>query len=563
MRADLRLSLTAVVTAAALAATTAPALAEDTPVSSPVGVGRAVTDETQRGTFKVTAWTDARGAKITAVSARVRQGDTVLAEFPALSSLASWSDPSLEAAYAPPAGTVLKLVEDGGVMPALGTYAIDVTATDSLGNRITRTDAGRLDFRVRPELKFGVSVPSWEDRAARGQGTLIGVEPGSGDVVPLGGRTITLRPPESSGGTVHTAVTDGTGAFTGSPVPIPRGSYESFAATFTEDSAEVHGTTSEYRWVDSLKARQVKVTATADKKRAANGEPVTVSGRMTDPATGNAPLANQPVRVYLGHHEYGRPYGKTVHTDADGRFSVRLIAAAGIEGAGYWRVDSADPYLMFPLLSGVLAVPVESRTDRLSTSLTANGKLTVTGVFRARYQLHSFPDRQQYVQLEQAVNGVWKKVGPTASVNSLYWNTFTISLNSRGGWFRLRHLTSDEFAESSTPSFRLARAETRTVGLNAGPEPVRKGADVTVTGAVQHYLDGAWRTLGNATVKLEFQPRGSTSWKPVGTGRASRSGQVSLRAKATADGSWRIRYYGDATHFDSPANAGGDYVDVR
>lgn len=194
MRADLRLSLTAAVAAVALAATTAPALADTTPAATPtVGIGRAVTDDTQRGTFAVTAWTDAPQAKVTAVSARIRQGDTVLADIPSLTPGPTW-DPTQAATYRLPAEATLKLVEDGGTLPSLGTYAIDVTATDSLGNKLTRTDAGRLDFRLRPDLvSFGVGVPAWDDRNARPQGNLSAVQPGSGDIVPLPDRTVTVR----------------------------------------------------------------------------------------------------------------------------------------------------------------------------------------------------------------------------------------------------------------------------------------------------------------------------------------------------------------------------------
>ncbi|MEV7570791.1 hypothetical protein [Streptomyces tanashiensis] len=86
---------------------------------------------------------------------------------------------------------------------------------------------------------------------------------------------------------------------------------------------------------------------------------------------------------------------------------------------------------------------------------------------------------------------------------------------------------------------------------------------MTVTGGLPHYWDGAWRAYGNAPVVLQFQPKGSRTWKTVASGRSGSTGKVSLRAKAGADGSWRIHCFGDYRHFNSPASAGGDYVDVR
>ncbi|MFD3532482.1 hypothetical protein [Streptomyces sp. NPDC058664] len=564
MRADLRLPLTAVLTAAALAVTTAPALADGTTAAdTPVGIGRAVTDDTQRGTFRVTAWTDAAQAKVTAVSARIRQGDTVLADIPALTPAPSW-DPALVNTFVLPDSATLKLVEDGGGIPALGTYSIDVTATDSLGNKETRTDAGQLDFRLRPELSvFTLGKPTYADRNARPAGALVGIQPGSGDVVPLAGETVSVQRITPVKTPAQEVFTDGSGGFAGAPYPISTEEFDhgsTFVATFTGDSAQVHGRTEQYRQVHEWIPRKVLVTAASDKRRALNGETVTISGRMTDPAAGNAPVPHHPVRVRLGAPRYGIGTPVTVLTGADGRYVARLVAASGRE-AGGWTVDSPDRYLSYDPVYGALAIPVESRTDLTSVGLSADGRVTVSGTFRATYEKDYFPTTQ-YIQLEQSVIGGWKRIA-TASVNSAYYNDFTLSAASRGGWYRVRHLTTDQFAESGSGSFRLVRNDTRIVSLNAGPEPVVKGGYVTVTGGLQHYWDGAWRAYGNAPVVVQFQPRGTTTWKQVATGRAAANGKVSLRVKATADGSWRIRHYGDYRHFSSPAAAGGDYVDVR
>ncbi|MFF8380833.1 hypothetical protein ACF07V_32385 [Streptomyces sp. NPDC015661] len=452
-----------------------------------------------------------------------------------------------------PSEATLKLVEDGGGIPSLGTYAIDVTATDSLGNKLTRTDAGRLDFRLRPELAFGVGVPAWDDRNARPQGTLTGVQPGSGDVVPLPERQVSVRRDGAAVEAPRTLVTSATGDFTGEPYAVA-GPGDTFTASFAEDSTEVHGTVHASRDVWEYKPRRVTATAAADRKRAFDGETVTVSGLLTDPAAAGAPLAEQPVRVAFG------PRSKTVLTDATGRFSAQLLASAGA-GQYEWEVTSGDPFLSFDRLSGPLAVPLDSRTDLLAASLSADGSVSVTVSLRAVYA----PDMyfsEQTVQLEQSVVGGWKRVTPREMIYG--GNEITLNAAGRGGWYRVRHLTTDELAESATYSFRLVRSDTRIVSLNAGPEPVTKGGYVTVTGGLQHYWNGAWRAYGNAPVVLQFQAKGTTAWRQMATGRSNASGNVSLKVKATADGTWRIRHYSaDHLHFHSPASAGGDYVDVR
>ncbi|WP_329622014.1 hypothetical protein OG357_17330 [Streptomyces sp. NBC_01255] len=574
MRADLsascRRSLTAGLAAAALAAGTLTVTAAPAAhAATLVGIGRAVTDDAQRGIFQVTAWTDAPNARITKVSATVRQGSTVLVDIPTLPVVPDPWDPSAANLFRLADAATLKLVEDGGRIPALGTYAIDVTATDSLGNKQTRTDAGQLDFRLRPEVTLVPTKPTYADRNARPSGTVVGIQPGSGDRVTLSDRPVAIeRTSPAQDGTwsaAQQAVTDAAGRFTSPPFPISSEDLGTsaihFRTTVTADTPEIHGTVTDYLSVSDYVSRKVAVTATADKKRALNGQTVTISGRMTDPAAAGAPVAGHQVRVRLGGPTYGTGPSAVVRTGTDGRFTARLVAIAGKE-SGNWFVESPDRYVSFPDLHGALAIPLESRTDLRTYGLSADGRVTVSGTFRARYVPEPNFETSQFVRLEQLVGRDWKAIA-WASVNSAYFNDFTLSAASKGGWFRVRHLTTDQFAESVTPSFRLTRLDTRIVSLNAGPEPVAKGGYVTVTGGLQHYADWAWRAYGNAPVVLQFQPRGSTTWKQMATGRSNASGNVSLKAKATGDGTWRIRHYGDSRHFNTPAAAGGDYVDVR
>ncbi|MDV5147396.1 hypothetical protein R1T08_25280 [Streptomyces sp. SBC-4] len=574
MRADRPSSygraLTAGLAAAALAAgTLTVAAAPAAHAATLVGIGRAVTDDAQRGIFQVTAWTDAPNAKITKVSAKVRQGSTVLADIPTLPVVPDPWDPSAANLFRLADAATLKLVEDGGRIPALGTYAIDVTATDSRGNKQTRTDAGQLDFRLRPEVTLVPTKPTYADRNARPSGTVVGIQPGSGHRVTLADRPVTVeRLSPAQDGTysaTQQAVTDAAGRFTSPPFPISSEDLGTaaihFRTTVTADTPEIHGTVTDYLSVSDHVSRKVAVTATADKKRALDGQTVTISGRMTDPAASNAPVANHQVRVRLGGPTYGTGPTAIVRTGTDGRFTARLVAIAGKE-SGHWFVESPDRYVSFTDVHGPLAIPLDSRTDLRSYGLSADGRVTVSGTFRARYEAEPNFPTAQFVRLEQLVDGGWKAIA-WASVNSAYFDEFTLSAASRGGYFRVRHLTTDQFAESVTPTFRLARLDTRIVSLNAGPEPVAKGGYVTVTGGLQHYADYNWRAYANAPVVLQFQPRGSTTWKQMATGRSNASGNVSLKAKATGDGTWRIRHYGDGKHFNTPASAGGDYVDVR
>ncbi|WMX45814.1 carboxypeptidase-like regulatory domain-containing protein [Streptomyces roseicoloratus] len=556
MRSDLRrLSAVSLVTALTLGAAVGPAFAEDAPAASPVGIGRALTNDAQRGTFKVTAWTDAPQATVTSVSAKVRQGDTVLAEIPALEE-----NTASRGTFALPEASTLKLTEDGGSIPSLGRYAIDVTATDSLGNTVTRADAGTLDFTLKPRLgNFSIGNPSWSDRNLHPKGSLFGVQPGSGDEVPLPGRTVSYgRYGEDA--PLGSAATDETGAFAGEPVPVDRPTAQ-VEATFSENSAQVHGTTS-YGAYTSGQEKRLTVTASADKTRAESGETVTVSGRVTDPTADGAPMADVPLLARLGD---GLP--KTVHTDAEGRFSVQLVAAPGRTSWGDWSgwsVQSENYTFLSFHASGPLALPADTRTSVLGYKLATDARLSVYGELRSPYQGWTSTSSQQTVVLEQSPDGQtgWKQISSVSFYNHNEGRTpFVAAAWNKGGWFRIRHVANDHLGASVSKPFYVVRTESRVAGLKASPDPVRKGSAITVTGTLQHHTSGAWRGLGSQPVSVWYKKWGTSTWKQVASGKTTSTGAISLKTTASADGWYQIRYYGDGTHFQT--FSGQDWVDVR
>ncbi|MFF8478945.1 calcium-binding protein [Streptomyces sp. NPDC015414] len=110
-------------------------------------------------------------------------------------------------------------------------------------------------------------------------------------------------------------------------------------------------------------------------------------------------------------------------------------------------------------------------------------------------------------------------------------------------------------------SFGLKRAARLTV--NASPEPVAKGARITVTGKLVRANWDTYRYAGYAgqAVKLQFRPKSSSTYTTVATVNTSDTGTLRTTVKAVSDGYWRWNFTG--THTTGPAKATGDYVDVR
>ncbi|MFJ3669648.1 calcium-binding protein [Streptomyces sp. NPDC090106] len=110
-------------------------------------------------------------------------------------------------------------------------------------------------------------------------------------------------------------------------------------------------------------------------------------------------------------------------------------------------------------------------------------------------------------------------------------------------------------------SFGLKRAARLTV--NAAPEPVAKGATITVTGKLVRANWDTYRYAGytGQAVKLQFRPKNSSTYTTVATVGTNSTGNLRATVKAVKDGYWRWNFTGTRT--TGPAKAAGDFVDVR
>ena len=117
-------------------------------------------------------------------------------------------------------------------------------------------------------------------------------------------------------------------------------------------------------------------------------------------------------------------------------------------------------------------------------------------------------------------------------------------------------------------TFRLLR-HTRWTSLNASPEPVKKGKNVTITASLQRadWEKDAYVRFGGSAQRatVQFKAKNSTKWTNVKRVGFTSTGRVStkLAAKGTTgrDGSYRIHIAGSSTY--SAATSKADYVDVK
>ncbi|MFF7748783.1 calcium-binding protein [Streptomyces sp. NPDC007971] len=98
---------------------------------------------------------------------------------------------------------------------------------------------------------------------------------------------------------------------------------------------------------------------------------------------------------------------------------------------------------------------------------------------------------------------------------------------------------------------------------DASPEPVRKGATLTVTGKLSraNWDDNAYHGYAGQSVKLQFRKAGTRTYTTVRTVTTSSTGTLRTTVAAAADGYWRYSFAGTTT--TASATAAGDYVDTK
>jgi hypothetical protein len=126
--------------------------------------------------------------------------------------------------------------------------------------------------------------------------------------------------------------------------------------------------------------------------------------------------------------------------------------------------------------------------------------------------------------------------------------------------------TDDDYDESTrifTNGFSLKRrTEWSPVGVNATPEPVKKGSTITITGRLKiaNWAEQRYDGYSKRNIAVEFRTA-TGSYSTVKTITSGSGGYVKTTVTAVRDGVWRFRYAGNS--YAGGATAVGDSVDVK
>ncbi|MHC5905219.1 DUF5707 domain-containing protein [Streptomyces sp. S6] len=128
-------------------------------------------------------------------------------------------------------------------------------------------------------------------------------------------------------------------------------------------------------------------------------------------------------------------------------------------------------------------------------------------------------------------------------------------------WAIARAKDTNYVQRDNAKTFQAQRQSKLTV--NAAPKRVKKGKTITVTGALTRADWDAAKFSGYSgqSVKLQFRKNGSSGYTTLKTVKTDSRGNLKATTPATADGSYRFTFAGNAG--TSEVAAAGAFVDVQ
>lgn len=288
---------------------------------------------------------------------------------------------------------------------------------------------------------------------------------------------------------------------------------------------------------------------------------VTYQGRVVykGPDGGYLPPAG---KVTLNVSGFDQP---AVALDENGRYDASIVLPHG--GQAWVRFAGTDFLPSTSFVEYVPGAPLH-RTEFTEVSAAPDpvgkgARVTVSG------RVEPSPTAAQPIVLEFCPDGAgtWTRVGQGNSDGGGFVKVSAVA--SRDGEWRLTYAgdftegATDFFSSSqSAPQHVDVRYRTAVAAFNAGPEPVRKGKTLTVSGVLKRSVDGkALKAWAGRPVYVYYRATGSKTWTYAGSAKTDRYGKFRKGFKAGRDATWKTVYKGDADHL--PADSPTDYVDVR
>ncbi|TDC44528.1 hypothetical protein E1281_33650 [Actinomadura sp. KC345] len=304
------------------------------------------------------------------------------------------------------------------------------------------------------------------------------------------------------------------------------------------------------------------------------GDQVAISGRLDwqSPDGVWAPLAGKELDLRFDKATGGDWHTiATPTTDANGRYSVPVTISAN----GAWNVDFANDPVNLPddyytYESSYAVTKVRQVAYRTSVSgfnagpepAARDRNVTAYGTVMRRMADGRWAPATAFgnVVLQFSTDGKTWRNRDVQSMGGDGGFAFHVPAERDGYWRAVVPQSGRTEQSTGGADYVNVKYRTHLHRYNASPEPVKKGAYITVKGLLYRYMPGGKPGPG-ANIHIYFRPKGSSTWTKKAITKTARNGWFSRKFKASRDGTWLARYWGSGTYIGS--NHPSDYVDVR
>jgi hypothetical protein len=445
-----------------------------------------------------------------------------------------------------------------GELP-LGTYTIEVQASDQGGDSTDDTDAGTLAYLIQPTVTLSVSPAAFSyGQNVTLSGTDTGLYPDGSDQ-PVAGQEI-----EIDGQSDAAATTGSDGSFS-LTLQAGVGQVGDVLTGPGADSTAVANATTAQVFSNYVQTTVVidpmRITETVNPSTVTSGTDATISGTVSfESGSTWLPLAGATLQASVPTNtKYYPPLQWTTTTDASGNYTFTVLTTAPHQYTLGLNSGFLDDWMSWSPVALVIApihVPVQ---DQFSARMTGSGQVQLTACTQMVdsdggyiYEPATAPFPPLQVQYATSANGPWRTL-LTAAADSSGCHDATVKAPGLSDYYRTVTAADTAYLAGASPAEQAYPATKSSInGFYAGPRRLRAGQLIHVRGFLY-----AGRDSETGRIQILFRPVGSKRWRVIGRATAH-AFKFGFRAKTS--GYFEARYIG--AEYTLPCQTRSVYVRV-
>ncbi len=432
----------------------------------------------------------------------------------------------------------------------IGSYTIDVDATDTGGASASVADVGSFQFLIVPSLTFTPSPKAidYGHRTVAFSGSVSGQDP-DGTSQPLAGVIVSLDGPN---GPLAAPVTSADGSYQAT-VQLEHGGQ--VTATVASSSTTFAALS---QVVIKVMTDKVKAVAKLSSTKVAPGGKLTVTGSVSYRSDSHwKPLAESEVQLLSVAPGHPQSVIATATTGTSGNFTINLTVKRDLDlqldAGGLPGDEDLDTFLdlaqvNLPVVNVVVPVTLSDFAASIDPFGLVTGSVceTVVGGHFVAPALESAPRRAgPWSPLETLPRG--RRCGQGRE--------FTIKDSTRlvPAYFRVRYAGSAKYQPATSKVLYLSKYLTRITSFTVSPSSVSTNGHVTVKGRLWQHTK-SWQPYAHREVLILFAYKHKVyAYKKKLT--TDSAGWFTGRFQVLVSAPWFAQYDGDSKDFASASRS--------